>query len=858
MKRFLLIIFSFLLTQSFALPYQGIYTVGGLNPDFLLLQDAFDSLMHNGINGPVVLAIRSGIYSNTMAVLDSVPGNSIQNPIYIQSETGDSADVVFEGFSNNNAVIEIDRSKAVVLRELSIRSLGWSSANALQFLNCNAEVDLVHLTTPNVSNTSNSARLLTVLGGTLHLSNADMTKGFRAIIGNQDSLYASRCIFGDDISSTMYGQHAFVKFYACNFLQNGRGSFDISSCIFDSCCISRSLNIYRNDFLEIFQSKIDDKLYFQCQGNLIFHENFGAGYIEGSSHADTVKMYENNMIGFQQSRFYCNWLLMHDNDSGAFVITPQGGIVENNRVRTLGVSSRGAYLLVRNNEVSENLYVDGDSVEVFIENNRALQLRIYQGDSILMRGNEIGSFEMLQVKLGIVYNNWFFKDVSFLFTDKVYFLHNNVIDPQLEFLYYNSVECKNNNLAGPAYSPFGSVMSDYNNYFPFGGTSEVHSLHVDPMYPDSAHLRNTNPLLAGAGAHLSNIVPFDKDELTRNASPTIGAHELCVGSGYYRDTIHVMCGLPQHLSLCAVNNQATCSWSPASGLSSINSFDPLVTVSTPVTYVASIYNASTLIARDTIVVIPDSIFLNAGPDVYQMDCGISTQLSCTWFPGATYSWSPSVYLDDSSSAFPICKPERNTIYTVTCTVPGCGTVSDQIEVTVDTVPYAYLMLSFYHTNEVVFNSNYSRCADNYFWDFGDSSFSILENPTHIYSDTGSYTVVLIVCNAFTCDTALAVIHIDTLPVILEAPEILHQFDDVKISPNPGSGKLQVKLNSFINGNFRMECRSMQGELVKEKSVSITRGQNQIYFDCSDLMDGLYLIRISNSGDQYFQKFIILH
>ncbi|MBK7850033.1 MAG: hypothetical protein IPJ66_02570 [Bacteroidetes bacterium] len=123
MKRFLLIIFSFLFSQTFSIPYQGIYTVGGANPDFALLQDAFDSLMHNGINGPVVLAVRSGIYSNTMAVLDSVPGNSIQNPIYIQSETGDSADVVFEGFSNNNAVIEIDRSKAVVLRNCQFAAL---------------------------------------------------------------------------------------------------------------------------------------------------------------------------------------------------------------------------------------------------------------------------------------------------------------------------------------------------------------------------------------------------------------------------------------------------------------------------------------------------------------------------------------------------------------------------------------------------------------------------------------------------------------------------------------------------------------------------------------------------------------
>lgn len=39
-------------------------------------------------------------------------------------------------------------------------------------------------------------------------------------------------------------------------------------------------------------------------------------------------------------------------------------------------------------------------------------------------------------------------------------------------------------------------------------------------------------------------------------------------------------------------------------------------------------------------------------------------------------------------------------------------------------------------------TNCSSNADTYFWDFGDQSTSIAESPSHIYSDTGTYTVVL--------------------------------------------------------------------------------------------------------------------
>jgi len=54
--------------------------------------------------------------------------------------------------------------------------------------------------------------------------------------------------------------------------------------------------------------------------------------------------------------------------------------------------------------------------------------------------------------------------------------------------------------------------------------------------------------------------------------------------------------------------------------------------------------------------------------------------------------------------------------------------------------------------------------DSWFWDFGDGDTSIAQNPTHLYSDTGIYTVTLIVSNLIGCyDTLIKKIVIAANP-----------------------------------------------------------------------------------------------
>jgi len=79
----------------------GIYTIGGINPDFVTFTQAVDNLNLVGISCPVKFLIRDGDYP-IQFIIGNVPGSSAQNTITFESESGDSSAVTirFEGYPN--------------------------------------------------------------------------------------------------------------------------------------------------------------------------------------------------------------------------------------------------------------------------------------------------------------------------------------------------------------------------------------------------------------------------------------------------------------------------------------------------------------------------------------------------------------------------------------------------------------------------------------------------------------------------------------------------------------------------------------------------------------------------------------
>lgn len=69
--------------------------------------------------------------------------------------------------------------------------------------------------------------------------------------------------------------------------------------------------------------------------------------------------------------------------------------------------------------------------------------------------------------------------------------------------------------------------------------------------------------------------------------------------------------------------------------------------------------------------------------------------------------------------------------------------------------FQYSPTNVYVPNEPVQFFNLSSFADDYYWDFGDSTFSTDEFPEHFYQDPGTYDITLIANNSNNCpDTSL--------------------------------------------------------------------------------------------------------
>jgi hypothetical protein len=71
-------------------PLCGVYTIGGVNPNFTNFYDASVALNNAGVACPVVFKVRNGTYNEQIKIYD-IPGASAINQVTFESENGDSS-----------------------------------------------------------------------------------------------------------------------------------------------------------------------------------------------------------------------------------------------------------------------------------------------------------------------------------------------------------------------------------------------------------------------------------------------------------------------------------------------------------------------------------------------------------------------------------------------------------------------------------------------------------------------------------------------------------------------------------------------------------------------------------------------
>lgn len=214
--------------------------------------------------------------------------------------------------------------------------------------------------------------------------------------------------------------------------------------------------------------------------------------------------------------------------------------------------------------------------------------------------------------------------------------------------------------------------------------------------------------------------------------------------------------------------------------------------------------------------------------------------------GSNYIWNFGDSTATSTASNPSHTYTQSGTFTVTLialTNTPCGIVGDT------TVRTSYIVVanpttinSSFTENQItgcapliVNFTNSSTNADSYLWTFGDGWFDTTKNPTHIYIDTGSYTVTLIIfSNDSLCRTKPDTAVFDYIVVDscnLYIPNIF--------SPN-GDGKNELfYLNAEGYTNYHLLILNRWGEKLFESTDSKKLWNGKINGNGADAPDGTY-------------------
>ena len=143
----------------------------------------------------------------------------------------------------------------------------------------------------------------------------------------------------------------------------------------------------------------------------------------------------------------------------------------------------------------------------------------------------------------------------------------------------------------------------------------------------------------------------------------------------------------------------------------------------------------------------------------------------------------------------------------------------------------------YSQNGNIFQfSDSSVLATDYKWNFGDGYSSILQNPTHVYTSSGTYQVRLIAAND--CDADTIVKNIQFYATGIENTKNL----TISISPNPSKGVFNVKIPENIQVNA-YEVMNVEGKVLITKKLNSSLANKIASLDLSKLPSNVYFLKI---------------
>lgn len=138
----------------------------------------------------------------------------------------------------------------------------------------------------------------------------------------------------------------------------------------------------------------------------------------------------------------------------------------------------------------------------------------------------------------------------------------------------------------------------------------------------------------------------------------------------------------------------------------------------------------------------------------------------------------------------------------------------------------------------------------WFWNFGDLSSSTIQNPSHTYTNAGTYTVTLIAMNCVSTDTTSFVITI--LPNGIEENLLSGDFS---FYPNPFSSTATIQFSDeVILSGIEIAISDLSGRILWNTIPQ----SHTLQFDRAGLSAGMYFITVYENGKLSGSRKIVLN
>jgi hypothetical protein len=136
------------------------------------------------------------------------------------------------------------------------------------------------------------------------------------------------------------------------------------------------------------------------------------------------------------------------------------------------------------------------------------------------------------------------------------------------------------------------------------------------------------------------------------------------------------------------------------------------------------------------------------------------------------------------------------------------------------------------------------------WDFGDGYSAVIENPSHVYSDYGTYVITLTVSTEDGCTSSdsLQLFVVDCLGITQNSS------DQIVIYPNPSSDYAIIDFGDALVGDNQLLLHNALGQQVFSKT-NIT--DKQFVLNVNELGKGIYYVSLLESTTEVFVAKLIV-